>query len=153
MAARYSAETGGDVSLSAATAKTILNIINGTNALIRIIELSVSFDGTSSTATPVVVELCKSTQAGNGTGSSSVTIVQSGGPTRTVQATAAKNYSTEPTTLTTIKRWRVHPQTGILLQEPLGREDSQTASANALALRITAAAAVNAQAYVIFEEG
>jgi len=153
MAARYSAETGGDVALSAATAKTILNVIAGSNALLRIIELAVSFDGTSSTATPVLVELCYSTQAGNGTGSSSVTIVQTGGATRTVQATCNKNYSTEPTTLTTWKRWRVHPQTGLALQFPLGREPEETVTADGLLLRLTAAASVNAQAYIEFEEG
>jgi len=41
MAARYSAETGGDVALSAATAKTILNVIAGSNAMLRIVELAV----------------------------------------------------------------------------------------------------------------
>ena len=153
MAARYIAETGGDVALSAATAKTVLNVVAASNALFRLIEFSVSFDGTSSTATPVLVELCYSTQAGNGTGSSSVTIAQTGGPTRTVQATSNKNYSTEPTTLTTWKRWRVHPQTGITMQFPLGREPEETVTADALCLRLTAAASVNAQAYMEFEEG
>lgn len=152
MAARYTAETTGDVALSAATAKTVLNVIAGSNALFRIIEFGVSFDGTSATAEPVTVELCYSTQGGAGT-STSHTITQTGGPARNVQATAARNYSAEPTTLTVWKRWLVHPQTGIVVQFPLGREPEETVTADGLCLRLTAPAAVNCQAYIEFEEG
>lgn len=152
MSARYTVESNGDIALTAATAKTILNYICASNAIARIVELSVSFDGTSGTATPVLVELCKSTQGAAGT-STSHTMAQSGGPTRTVQGTAARNYTAEPTTLTTIKRWRVHPQTGLVIQFPLGREPEQVASANAYAIRCTAAANVNAQGYLEVEEG
>lgn len=152
MPAGYVAETTADVSLSAATAKTILSVINASNSLIRICELAVSFDGTSATAEPVTVELCSSTQAGAGT-STSHTIVQCRGATRTVQATAARNYSAEPTTLTVIRQWLIHPQTGITVQFPLGREPEQVVTADALAIRCTAPAAVNARAHMEFEEG
>jgi hypothetical protein len=152
MSAGYVAETNGDVALSAATAKTILNVINAANGLIRITELGVSFDGTSSSAEPVTVELCSSTQGAAGT-STSHTIVQCRGPTRTVQATAARNYTAEPTTLTVIRRWLVHPQTGIVVQFPLGREPEQVTTADGLCIRCTSPAAVNAQAYIEFEEG
>lgn len=152
MAAGYVAETNGDIALTAATAKTILNVINAANGLIRITEMAVSFDGTSSTAEPVTVELCSSTQATAGT-STSHTIVQTRGPTRTVQATAARNYTAEPTTLTVIKRWLVHPQTGLFVQFPLGREPEQVTTADGLCIRCTAPATVNVQAYMEFEEG
>ena len=152
MAAGYVAETNGDVALTAATAKTILNVINAANGLIRITEMAVSFDGVSSTAEPVTVELCSSTQATAGT-STSHTIVQTRGPTRTVQATAARNYTAEPTTLTVIKRWLVHPQTGLFVQFPLGREPEQVTTADGLCIRCTAPATVNVQAYMEFEEG
>lgn len=152
MSARYSADTNGDVSLSAATAKTVLNVVNASNELLRFVELGVSFDGTSSTAEPVTVELVKSTQATAGT-STAHTIVQVGGPTRTVRATAARNYSAEPTVLTVVKRWLVHPQTGLTVSFPLGREPEQVTSANAMGIRCTAPATVNVQAYIEFEEG
>lgn len=152
MSAGYVAETNGDIALTAATAKTILNVINAANGLIRITEMAVSFDGTSSTAEPVTVELCSSTQATAGT-STSHTIVQTRGPTRTVQATAARNYTAEPTTLTVIKRWLVHPQTGLFVQFPLGREPEQVTTADGLCIRCTAPATVNVQAYMEFEEG
>lgn len=152
MSARYTADTNGDVALVAATAKTVINVINATNELLRIIEFGVGFDGVTAANEPVTVELCRSTQATAGTGTSH-TIVQSGGPVRTVRATALRNYSAEPTVLTVVKRWLLHPQTGQTIAFPLGREIEQVVSANALALRLTAPAAVNVQAYVEFEEG
>ena len=152
MAAGYVAETTGDVALTAATAKTVLSVLNAANSLIRIVELSVSFDGTSATAEPVTVELCSSTEAGAGT-STAHTIVQCRGATRTVQATAKRNFTAEPTTLTVLKRWLVHPQTGITVQFPLGREPEQVTTADALCIRCTAPAGVNAQAGIEFEEG
>lgn len=152
MSARYTVESAGDIALTAATAKSCLAIINAANALIRLIEFAVSFDGQTAGNEPVVVELCRSTQATAGT-SSSHTIAQSGGPVRTVQATAARNYTAEPTVLTSIKRWLVHPQTGIVVQSPLGRETEETTTADALILRLTAPDNVNMQGYMEFEEG
>lgn len=153
MAARYTADTAGNIALVAATAKTVMNVISATTKGIRIVEFSVSFDGAAATAVPVVVELCKSTQATAGT-STAHTIVQIGGATRTVDGTAARNYTAEPTVLTTAKRWLVHPQGGLLVvQFPLGREPEQFASANGLCIRCTAPAAVNVQGYIEFENG
>lgn len=152
MAAGYTVETTGDIALSAATAKTIMSVINAANSLIRIVEFGVSFDGVTAAAEPVTVELCYSTQATAGT-STSHTITQVRGPTRTVQATAARNYTVEPTSLTVWKRWLVHPTSGIALQFPLGREPECTVTADALLIRCTAPATVNVQGYIEFEEG
>lgn len=155
MAARYQVDTNGDIALVAATAKTIMNVINAANSLIRLIEFSVSFDGVTASAEPVEVELGLSTQAGAGSGSTSHTILQTGGPLRTVQATAQRDYATtEPTVITILKRWRVRADGGLLVvQFPLGREPEQTATADGLLLRLTAAAAVNVYGYMEFEEG
>lgn len=153
MATRYTVETNGDIALTAATAKTIMNWISGANAVSRVVELSVSFDGTSATAEPVTVELCSSTQATAGT-STSHTIAQTGGPTRTAQGTAQRNYTAEPTVLTVWKRWLIRPDGGALLvQFPLGREPEQTVTADGLAVRCTAPANVNVQGYMEVEEG
>lgn len=152
MSAGYVIDTNGDVALAAATAKTVLSAINAANGLIRIPELSVSFDGTSSTAEPVTVELCSSTEATAGTGTAH-TIVQCRGAARTAQFTAKRAFTAEPTVLTVLKRWLVHPQTGITVPAPLGREPEQTTTADALVLRCTAPAAVNCQAYMEVEEG
>lgn len=154
MPAGYTVETTADVALSAATAKTILSVIAAASKPLRVVEFGVSFDGTSATAEPVTVELCKSTQATTGT-STSQSPVQIRGATRTADASGARNYTAEPTVLTAIKRWLVHPQTGIVIPFPLGREPETAiaADAEALCLRLTAPATVNAQAYIEFEEG
>ena len=153
MAARYVVTVAADAALSAATAKTIVSIIAAANAPIRVTEIGVSFDGISATAEPVTVELMSSTQAGAGTPGSSPTPTQVGGPTRTVQAGGAEDYSAEPTVLTAVRKWLVHPQTGIVIQFPLGREPEQVITADALLLRCTAPATVNATGYIEFEEG
>lgn len=153
MAARYTVESNGDIALTAATARTILNWISGANALSRIVELSVSFDGVTSTAEPVTVELCSSTQATAGT-STAHTIAQTGGPTRTAQGTAARAYTAEPTTLTVLKRWLVRADGGLfIMQYPLGREPEQITTADGLCIRCTAPANVNCQGYMEVEEG
>lgn len=150
--ATYTVESNGDIALSAATAKTILSVVNGSRIL-KAVEIGVSFDGTSSTAEPVTVELCASTQAGSGT-STSHTPAQVSGATRSLAAaTAARNYTAEPTVLTALKRWLVHPQGGsIAIQFPLGREPQRATSGHALAIRCTAPAAVNVQGYIEFAE-
>lgn len=150
--AGYTIETTADVALTAATKKTILSVVSGSAALTRIVEFGVSFDGTSATAEPCTVELSGSTEAGAGT-STSQTPVQIRGATRTVQASGKRNFSAEPTALTCWKRWLVHPQTGIEMQYPLGREPEQIVTADAIVLSVTAPATVNCQGYLEFEEG
>lgn len=152
MPAGYTVETSGDVALTAATPKTIMMVINAANGLVRLTEIGVSFDGTSASAEPVTVELVSSTQATAGTNTAH-TIAQCRGPTRTVQTTAARNYSAEPTVLTVLKRWLVHPTSGLVLQSPLGREPEQVTTADGLGIRCTAPANVNVQGYMEFEEG
>lgn len=149
--AGYTVQTTADVALSAATAKTILGVVAAANVTARLTEIAVSFDGVTSTAEPVTVELCRGDGTGAGT-STSQTPAQVRGFTRTVQCSGARNYSAEPTTLTVLKRWLVHPQTGMMAQFPLGREVEHT-GAGGLFLRLTAPAAVNAQAHMEFEEG
>lgn len=152
MAAGYTVETTADVALTAATKKSILSVISGANSITRVVEFGVSFDGTSATAEPVTVELEGSTQATAGTVTSH-TPVQIRGATRTTQATAGRNYTAQPTVLTAWKRWLVHPQTGIEMQFPLGREPEQIVTADAIVLSCTAPATVNAQGYIEYEEG
>lgn len=152
MAAGYTVESNGDIALVAATAKTILSFINAANAISRCVELSVSFDGVSGAAEPVTVELGFCTEAGAGTATAH-TIVQGRGPTRTVQGSAKRAFSAEPTAITVWKRWLVHPQAGLVIQFPLGREPEQIVTADSIVVRCTAPAAVNCQGYIEIEEG
>ncbi len=153
MSARYTVTTSAAQALASAVAETVVNWISGANALSRCIEMGVSFDGVIASDVPVLVELCKCTQAGAGT-STSHTIVQSGGPTRTPEGTAERLYTVEPTVVTVLKEWFVRPDGGILvMQFPLGREFEQTTTADGLLIRCTAPDVVNVRAYLEIEEG
>jgi len=152
VAAGYTVETNGDQALAAATAETILSIVGASNKIFRIVELSVSFDGVSPTAEPVTVELMGSTEAGAGT-STNHTAAQIRGATRTVESQGKRGFSAEPSSLTCWKRWLVHPQSGMTIQFPLGREPEQITTADAIVVRVTAPAVVNAQGYMEWEEG
>lgn len=152
--AGYTVSSGtAATALSAATAKTIVNIIPATGRTATIVEVGVSFDGVTASAVPVLVELCSSSQATAGT-STAGTLVQLRGRATTVGVTAGINYSAEPTALTVLKQWLVTPYGGnLVVQFPLGREPEADATTNkGIALRLTAPAAVNARAYVEFEQ-
>lgn len=151
MPAGYTVESNGDIALTAATAKTVLSVINAANSLIRIVEISAGFDAAAG-AEAVTVELCSSTEATAGTATAH-TIAQCRGPTRTVQATAKRNFTAEPTVLTVLKRWLVPPNSSMVIQFPLGREPEQVTTADALVLRCTSPANVNFQGHIEFEEG
>lgn len=149
----YTADTNGDIALVAATTKTIMSVTNAAAGIVKLVEISVSFDGKVASNEPVTVELCKCTMAGAGT-STTHTMAQASGPARTVQATAARAYTAEPTVMTVIKRWVIPPGGGgLLLQSPLGRELTQITGSQGIAVRCTAPDAVNAQGYMEIEEG
>lgn len=154
MPAGYAFTTVGSLALTAATAKTILNVINAATGLVRLVEFSVSFDGVTATAVPAVVELCQSTQAGAGTPGTAPTVVQMRGPTRTQQFTVAQGYTAEPTALTAFARYFVPVFNGLLVvQFPLGREPEMITASRGICLRVTAPAVVNVSGMVVVEEG
>jgi hypothetical protein len=144
----------GVAAAAAGTAKTVLNVIAAANRAVKITEVGVGLIGASGSAKPVLVELCTSTQASAGTSTAVTPAATDAGDATTVQATAAKAYSAEPTALTPIRRWRVHPQAGMVVQFPLGREP-RSDIAKALALRVTfesGETTTNIDAYIEFEE-
>lgn len=152
MSAGYGINSGV-VALSGTTAKTLAQVINASNGLVRITEATVSTDGVTASAVPALLEMVKSTQATAGTAGGS-TITQIRGPTRTVQATAGYAYSAEPTVLTAVKSYYVPQYNGLLvLQFPLGREPEQVTSANAMGFKLTPTATVNVRCNLEFEEG
>lgn len=153
MSAGYTLTSGTSaVALAAATAKTILGVVAAANVGVRLTELGVSFNGVTSTAIPVLVELCDSTGATAGTPGATPTPKQVRGLARTAQCTGGNAYSAEPTVLTVLKQWLVHPQTGMRHQLPLGREIEHV-GAGALFIRCTAPAVVDVRADLEFEEG
>lgn len=154
MKAGYSITTEGAVALSAATAKTILGVISPAQFGCDLKKFRVAFDGVTASAVPVLVELCRSTQASNstaGTNNTSVTVNQIYGRAITAGFTAGKTWTSEPTVLTVIDSWLLTPNGGLVLYDfPLGDTPDCDVS-NGFVLRCTAPAIVNVRASMIFE--
>lgn len=154
-AARYSAVADAVTAASAGTAKSILKVLAASGHTVTAVECGIGFIGASGSAKPVLVELCTCTEAGAGSGSSSVTPAKViAGDGRTCQATAAKGFTGEPTTQTPVRRWRVHPQASGVIQLPLGREVSSDV-AKSLIMRVTfesGETTTNIDGYIDFEE-
>src|SRR5215218_6681895 len=98
----YGTSTEGAVALVGGTAKSILGVRAGTAFGIDLKYYSVSFDGVTTSAVPVLIEICYATFATNapGTASTATTIDNRYGRAVASGCTAAKSWTTEPTVLT-----------------------------------------------------
>jgi hypothetical protein len=96
------------VALTASTAQTVAGISAATNVVVQVTEVSFSFDGATSSNAPAVCEWDQNTFATNGPGTNSTSVTPSKKDTgrgETIQATAAKHWTTEPTVLT--QQWPI----------------------------------------------
>lgn len=142
----YTAVCNVDVALAAATKEGVIGVRSGSAFGLILVEFGASFDGITPTAEPCVISLDEWDGSTAGT-STAVTPVQIRGQDITHGLTCGKDFTgTQPTVLTTIKEFLVHPQTGIVLQFPLGREPEALESQGWL-IAVTAPAVVNARGY------
>jgi hypothetical protein len=109
----------GEVSLTAATAKTVLQLVAASNHRVKVTGLSIFFKGTSSTDTPAKVRVCKQTTTGT---MSAATPVKRGDFGETLQTTAQHTATAEPTITDVYEMLEIHPQTGLKVFYPLGEE-------------------------------
>lgn len=106
----WTAKPTGEIALSAATAKTVLQVASPTNQRVKIKGWGVYFDGTSVSAEPVQIQLVRQTTAGTMT---SVTPAKCDDSlAESVQSTAAVNASVEPTSGDVLQYREIHPQSG-----------------------------------------
>jgi len=135
---------------------TWLQIKAPTNVTLCLLEIGISFQGTSNTAAPVHCDLIRQTNGGTMTasGTNSFVSLLDNGITHTIQATAQDTATVEPTLgggVGPFKDWSIHPQTGLViptsdLGEVLVHDNTY------LGLRLQAGAGVTADLYWIFEE-
>jgi len=142
--------TEGEIALVAATPKTILQLVAPTNQRLAIRGFSVSFDGISATAEPIQVDLVKQTDAGT-TSAATPAAEQIGLGSETIQATARKTASAEPTTTDVLRRYNIHPQTGREFRFSI-EDEIVMAGGTRVGLRCTAPANVNVVGHMAFEE-
>lgn len=150
----YSVVTTAAVALSAATAKTILGVKAGAAFGIDAQRVTVSFDGVTASAVPVLVEVCYATFATNGPGTNSTsrTPAQIYGRTLASGVTAASNWTAEPTVLTVLHQMDLTPNGGLVIFEFPPEKAYDTALGEGIAIRCTAPAAVNVVASMAFEK-
>ena len=110
----------GEVSLSAGVAKTVLEVLAAANHRAKVLAVEVFFKGTSTTDTPVKVDIARITTTG--TGSAGTTVKNDADDDEVVQTTFEFNSTVEPTYGAVLKTWEIHPQTGLILAFPLGQE-------------------------------
>jgi hypothetical protein len=140
---------GAASALASGVAKTVIAVTSPAQFGANWMAYELSFDGSTSTATPARIELCTFTAATAGT-STAVTIVNSAGQRVTTGFTAGTNYTAEPTVLAPFKTF-YFPQyggTGIVQFTPGQEPDS--AVSQGFAIRVTSTATVNCNASMRF---
>lgn len=127
--------------------KTILEIeAPATRPRLELDEVAITFEGVSATGTPIEVELCSKSADATGSASPPSPVPDDfAAPASAV--TVRHNATGEGTVGVILRRWKVHPQSGIVYQLPLGRA-IKTAVAGVIALRVTAAADVGCIAHM-----
>lgn len=145
--------TTAEIALVAATAKTVLQLVSATNARQKITSIGFFFDGVSTTAEPVQVDIRLQTTAIGGTPTANNPVKNITTDPETLQTTGAiyGTAPTEPTSGNLLQAFECHPQQGIELLFPLGQEVF-VPGGQRLGIVCTAPAAVNVRVSVQGEE-
>lgn len=145
MARNYFAQTSAaEIALGAGTRTCINNILAAANQIVAIQGFDLSFDGTSTTAEPVIVEVLRLTSAGTG--------MSARNPLKTKDRSAALQVTGSvgpvsganlPTQGDLLKTFHIHPQAGVVYPFPLNDCEIEIPGAGRLGIFLTAPAAVN----------
>ncbi len=135
-----------EIALTAATAKTVIQLVAAANHRVIMTGWGVFFDGTAPTAEPVQVEIVRETTAG--TMSALTPTKGNSADDETLQTTAQHTATVEPTVTDTIDAIEVHPQQGYEKVDCYFPIPGGTR----IGIRCTAPAAVNVRAKFFFEE-
>jgi hypothetical protein len=139
----------GEISTGSPGPTTLLQLVAAANQRVLVDEISVSFKGVAPTDAPIVVRVLRQTTAGT---MSAVTPAKvNSGDDETLQSTAQKNASAEPTASDVIFEWLVHPQSGYTWRAPFSRE-LIVKGGSKLGIDVQAGTAVNAVASMVCEE-
>jgi hypothetical protein len=118
----FTASNVSGKALVANTAQTVLQINAPANQRVAVQQISISFDGTVNTNTPVKVQVYRQTSAGTA-GSSTATIVRKDNDgTTAIQTTAKDTFTVEPSSGDQHHIFYIHPQTGVIVPLPIPGE-------------------------------
>ncbi len=149
MAGVYFTMGTGEISLSAATAKTILEVTAASNHRVLIHEIAVMFKGVTVSNEPVTVELTRFAATGTGTGGTPQKVDPD--YSETIQASFKYNDTAEPATQTVLRSWAIHPQSGIIYPLPINRP-IPVPGGDLIGIRCTADDVVTVLADIVAEE-
>ena len=148
MAARAFAAVTGQIA-TGTSAKTLLQVVAGSNHALRVQRLKVSFEGTDLDAAPVQVRVLRQTTAGTMSALTPVKLDDSGADA--LDVTAQHTATAEPTAGDLVDALFVHATSGYELVLPLGQE-IVIGAGDRLGIEVTAAADVDAIATLHGEE-
>lgn len=132
----YDVTTAADVSLVAATAKTVLAFINGATRRSRVLEIQIGGFSVTQTDQPVLIELVRFTT--DGTGTAATPVARDPGNPASI-GTAKYTYTIEPTVPTVLFSTRLSPIGGTLFIPMSPDRFPVCPISNLIALRLTAA--------------
>lgn len=149
MARFFGTAQTSEIALSAATAKTVIQLVAATNHRVVVKRLGVYFDGTSTTAEPVQVRVLRQTTAGTMSALTPVKLDDS--IADTLLTTAQHTATVEPTAGDVLDVCEVHPQQSYEWIYPL-YEEPIIGGGDRLGVECTAPATVNVRCKIVFEE-
>lgn len=142
---------GADIALTAATTRTLLQVLAPTNHRVKLTKLSVTCEGVVVTDTPILIELLRQTTAGTMTAITE-RVIDPPGADETPQTVGTHSAtSTEPTAGDILDEWFVHPQSGFAIVFPLNQQPAIPGGGR-LAIRATAPQAVDVRCSVWVDE-
>lgn len=150
---QFKVVSGGTVSVVANTPKSVAAIIAPSGGSFKVVKFGLYVaDVVLASEKLWTVELCVSTQAGAGTSTAVTPTKTSGGGA--VLATAAKNYTAEPTVLTPIEDWPLDPNKGWTGDVVPQSDEAECPAGGALVWRVTspAGAATGALRWMVTAE-
>lgn len=109
--------SAAEIALVATVAKTIIEVTAAANHRALIEQIGFFFDGVTVGDEPVVVELIRI--GTTGTGSAGTPVLRDPDMSETLQVDFKYDMSAEPTGITVLKRWNIHPQSGYEIILPL----------------------------------
>jgi hypothetical protein len=137
-------------SLTAGSAQVVGYLTAPSNQRVKLKAFGFFFDGTTNSATPVEIKLCRPTALGTLTSATTAQPTEQGF-TETIQSQYGVSATAQPTIANVYKTNTVHPQLGYEYIAPLGEEE-QLKGGQTWVASATAQAAVNIRGYFRVEE-
>jgi hypothetical protein len=102
-----------------ALVKAVLQAVSATNQAFMFTGMQYTFDGTSSTATPGLIQLMIQSTAGTMSAATPVKCPRTD-ESETLQTSFQYNASAEPSAGNVLRMWHCHPQLGFIYEPPYG---------------------------------